>query len=319
MTINGEQTVETQKFLTICIPVLNECQNILPLYERLKQVADLMREKCLFEFIFTDNASTDSTWEVLEKIGKLDSRVRAFRFTKNIGFQNSILFNISQAKGDAIVQIDADLQDPPEMIEEFFNLWVKGNMIVYGVRTSRKESWLMNSTRKWGYRIIDVLSEHKIPPDAGDFRLIDRKVADILKLTKTPDPYLRGIVSGYGFKQIGIEYARSERTLGVSKFNLIQVIKLGFNAINNHSDAPSKIGLFIGFSSLSASIFGFIFYVFLKIKDPSLPVGFVTAYILILFSVAINSLLLSLILNYLKRIYLIIRGEPTQIVIKTIN
>jgi len=278
-----------------------------------------MESKCDFEFIFTDNASTDDSWKVLEALGTNDERVHAYRFTTNVGFQNSILFNISQAKGDAVVQIDADLQDPPEIIEKFYDLWLEGNLVVYGIRTSRKESWLMNSIRRWGYQAINMLSEHPIPPNAGDFRLLDRKVVEVLKSTKTPNPYLRGIVSRFGFKQIGVEYARNERTLGESKFNLIQVIRLGFNALSNHSNAPIRIGIFIGFSSLLISILSAVFYIVLKIENPNLPVGFITVYVLILFGISINSLMLSLILNYLNRIYLMIRGEPLIVVIGIIN
>lgn len=308
-----------RRVLSICIPVLNESGNILPLYERLNRLSHTMESKCDFEFIFTDNASTDDTWDVLETLGQSDERVHAYRFTTNVGFQNSILFNISKAEGDAVVQIDADLQDPPEIIEEFYDLWLEGNLVVYGIRIARKESRFMNSIRRWGYQVINMLSEHPIPPNAGDFRLLDRKVVEVLKSTKTPNPYLRGIVSRFGFKQIGVEYARNERTLGESKFSLTQVIRLGFNALSNHSNAPIRIGIFIGLSSLSISVLSVLFYVTLKIRNPDLPVGFITVYVLILFGIAINSLMLSLILNYLNRIYLMIRGEPLIVVIGIIN
>lgn len=309
----------SKRVLSICIPVLNESDNVLPLYERLNQLSNTMKSKCDFEFIFTDNASTDNTWEIIEALGKIDKRVHAYRFTTNVGFQNSILFNLSQATGDAVVQIDADLQDPPEIIEEFYDLWLEGNLIVYGVRASRKESWIINSIRRLGYQLINLLSEHAIPPNAGDFRLLDRKVVEVLKSTKTPNPYLRGIVSRFGFKQIGVEYARNERTLGESKFHLTQVIRLGLNALSNHSNAPIRIGTFIGLTSLCISILGAIFYIILRIKDPNLPVGIITVYVLILFAIAINSLMLSLVLNYLNRIYLMIRGEPLIVVIDAIN
>ena len=310
---------EPMKLLTICIPILNEGENILPLYERLVCLSEAMKRKCNFEFIFTDNASTDNSWQILNSLGEMDKRVRAFRFSTNIGFQKSILFNISQAKGDAAVQIDADLQDPPEIIHTFYDLWLEGNLIVYGVRTSRQEGWFMNSVRKLGYRLVDTLSEHPMTHDAGDFRLLDRKVIEVLKSTKTPNPYLRGISSRFGFKQIGVEYSRGERTLGVSKFNLAQVMRLGFNALNNHSNAPMRIGLFIGLVSLSISIASAIFYIILKIRNPALPVGFVTVYVLILLAIAINSLLLSLIINSLNRIYIMMRGEPSLVVIDVIN
>jgi len=319
LNLNPHTSKRSSPVLTICIPVLNESDNILPLYERLNLLSHTMKSKCDFEFIFTDNASTDDSWEVLETLGKRDKRIHAYRFTTNVGFQNSILFNISQAKGDAVIQIDADLQDPPEIIEKFYDLWLEGNLIVFGIRASRKESWFMNSIRKLGYWGINVLSEHPTPPNAGDFRLLDRKVVELLKSTKTPNPYLRGMVARFGFKQIGVEYARDERTLGESKFNLIQVVRLGFNALSNHSIAPIRIGIFIGLSALSISFVSAIFYIVLKIRNPDLPVGFITVYVLVLFGIAFNSLMLSLILNYLNRVYLMIRGEPMVVVIANIN
>lgn len=305
--------------LTISVPVLNECQNIIPLYKKLDTLSKVMEKKCHFEFVFTDNASDDETWEILESLGEGDKRIRAYRFTSNIGFQNSILFNLSQAKGNAVVQIDADLQDPPELIEAFFDHWEIGNLIVYGIRTSRQEGWLITTVRKLGYRVVDTLSEHPIPRDAGDFRLLDRTVVDVLKSTKTPNPYLRGIVSRYGFKQVGIPYARAERRHGKSKFNLVKILSLGFNALNNHSNVPMRIGFFIGLSALLTSTLGSAAYVILKLKTPDFPIGFATIYILLLVSIAINSLMLSLVLNSLNRVYQIIRGEPNLVVASVIN
>ncbi|RMO49057.1 Glycosyl transferase, group 2 protein [Pseudomonas amygdali pv. eriobotryae] len=162
--------------VSISIPVLNESGNIEALYSRLDALATRMKDRCDLEFVFSDNHSDDNTWMMLAELAAKDPRVKAIRFSRNYGFQRSILANYMHTKGDAVMQIDADLQDPPEMLEEFFARWQEGHEVVYGVRRKRPEGWLLNNFRRLGYWAIDKVSEHPIPRDVGDFRLIDRKV-----------------------------------------------------------------------------------------------------------------------------------------------
>lgn len=215
------QTLETQvqdskkkPLISISIPVLNESGNLDTLYGRLVSLAAKMETRCDLEFVFSDNHSDDSTWEMLTELAAKDARVRAIRFSKNYGFQRSILANYMHTRGDAVMQIDADLQDPPELLEAFFERWQEGYEVVYGVRRKRPESWLLNNFRRLGYWAIDKVSEHPIPRDVGDFRLVDRKVVDVLLRTKTANPYLRGMIAGIGFNQTGIPYDRDARVAG---------------------------------------------------------------------------------------------------------
>ncbi|WP_338576058.1 glycosyltransferase family 2 protein [Pseudomonas canadensis] len=305
--------------VSISIPVLNESGNIATLYSRLDALATKMLDRCDLEFVFSDNHSDDNTWEMLTELAAKDNRVKAIRFSKNYGFQRSILANYMHTQGDAVMQIDADLQDPPEMLEAFFEQWQAGNQVVYGVRRKRPESWLLNNFRRLGYWAIDKLSEHPIPRDVGDFRLIDRKVVNVLLKTKTANPYLRGMIAAIGFNQTGIVYDRDARTAGESKFNLNRLVRLGLTAVLNHSTVPLRAASFIGLLILAASVLGALYYVILRILHPELPPGLASIHILVLFGIGLNSFLLGIIGEYLLRIYLVLRADPVAVVQQSLN
>ncbi|OIQ25087.1 glycosyltransferase family 2 protein [uncultured Vibrio sp.] len=311
--------MNNKKLVSISIPVLNEEENLLSLYERLVIVSDMMHEKCNMEFLFSDNNSSDRTWDILKELSSKDDRVRAIRFTKNVGFQNSILTNYLYTSGDAVMQIDADLQDPPEMLVEFFKQWENGYKVVYGIRRKRPENRALYLFRKFGYWVIDKISEHPIPRDVGDFRLIDRQVIDILKRINTPQPYLRGIIASLGFKQKGIVYDRQARLSGDSKFDMTRLVKLGLIAVFNHSTVPLRAASFLGCMILGLSMLGSLYYVGLKVFFPETPQGLASVHILVLFGIGLNSFLLGVIGEYLLRIYLVIRKEPTAIIEESIN
>lgn len=305
--------------ISISIPVLNEAANIPILYKRLNALAIKMHDRCNLEFIFSDNHSDDDTWKILMKLASADSRVKAIRFSKNYGFQRSILANYLHARGDAIMQIDADLQDPPEILEEFYDLWKQGYQVIYGIRKKRKEGWLINNFRKLGYFIIDKISEHPIPRDAGDFRLIDRKVVHSLLSIRTANPYIRGMIASLGFNQLGIPYDRDLRAAGKSKFNFFDLIRLGLSAILNHSVVPLRVASFLGLTILGLSLLGAASYLWLYLYHPGLPKGFTSTTILILFGIGLNSFLLGIIGEYILRIYLVLRSDPIAIIEQSLN
>lgn len=298
---------------------MNEAGNLDALYARICSVGERMADRCDLEFVFTDNHSDDATWEKLTELARLDPRIRAIRFSKNFGFQRSILANYLHTRGDAVMQIDADLQDPPEMLEAFFDKWQAGFHVVYGVRRSRPESALIHAFRRIGYWVIDAVSEHPIPRDVGDFRLIDRRVIDALAKIKTPHPYLRGMIAGLGFSQTGIVYDREARVAGESKFNVSRLIRLGLTAVFNHSTVPLRIASIVGAVMLMVSVSGALFYVITRFTHPDLPPGFTSTQVLILFGIGLNSLLLGIIGEYLLRIYLILRSEPVAIIEQSVN
>jgi dolichol-phosphate mannosyltransferase len=305
--------------VSISIPVLNEEGNIGALYARLCALGDKMREQCDLEFVFSDNHSDDRTWTLLTELASADARVRAIRFSKNFGFQRSILANYLHTRGDAVMQVDADLQDPPELLEEFFALWQRGYQVIYGIRRQRPEGWLINTFRKAGYWIIDKISDHAIPQNVGDFRLIDRRVVQALAAMNTANPYLRGMIAGLGFNQTGIAYDRDARTEGESKFGVARLIRLGLTAIFNHSTVPLRLASLLGGAMLLASVAGVGYYAFLRFYQPALPRGFVSTQILILFGIGLNAFLLGIIGEYLLRIYVMLRADPIAIVEQSVN
>ncbi len=315
----SENVIPNKPLVSISIPVFNEYENLDALYTRLKEVGERMLDRCHLEFVFTDNHSEDRTWEKLADLAIQDDRIRAIRFSKNFGFQRSIFANYLHTRGEAVMQIDADLQDPPEMLEAFFDQWQKGYHVVYGVRRKRPESRLLHAFRRVGYWFIDMISEHPIPRDVGDFRLIDRKVIDALVKIKTPNPYLRGMIAGLGFQQTGIPYDRDARVAGESKFDVSRLIRLGLTAVLNHSTVPLRIASVAGITMLGISVLGSLYYLILRLIYPDLPQGMASIHILVLFGIGLQSLLMGIIGEYLLRIYLILRAEPVAIIEQKLN
>lgn len=305
--------------VSLCIPVLNEADNLDALYARLDALGQRMRDRCRLEFVFSDNHSSDATWEKLQQLAAQDPRIRAIRFSKNVGFQRSILANYMHARGDAVMQLDADLQDPPELLEQFFDDWKQGYAVVYGVRRRRRESPALNGFRRFGYWVINKISEHPIPPNVGDFRLLDRKVVDALAKSRTPNPYLRGMIAGLGFRQTGIPYDRDARVAGSSKFGMSRLMRLGLTAVFNHSTVPLRMATILGIGMIGVSFFGAVYFTLLKLFEADLPKGLASIHILVLFGIGLQSLLMGVIGEYILRIYIILRAEPIAIVDEAIN
>ena len=189
------------KLLSIVVPVYNEEANVEPLYDAVNRTLERIGDRYRWEFVFTDNCSSDRTFECLADLAGRDPRVRIYRFTRNFGFQRSILTGYRLARGDAAVQIDCDLQDPPELILDFVKLWESGFKVVYGVRRSRPEPVVVHGMRRVFYRLIAWLSNDNIPVDAGDFRLVDRCVLELLHLYRDENPYLRGYIATLGYRR----------------------------------------------------------------------------------------------------------------------
>jgi glycosyltransferase involved in cell wall biosynthesis len=305
--------------VTISVPVFNEEGNIARLYSRLVALATSLNDRCDFEFLFTDNHSTDATWPMLCQLAHTDGRLRAIRFARNVGFQRSILVNYLHARGDVVLQLDADLQDPPELLPRFLELWEQGYQVVYGVRSSRPEHKVLQMVRKAGYSTIDRLSTHRIPRNAGDFRLVDRRVISALKRVRTPEPYLRGMIAGLGFRQIGVDYDRASREAGQSKFGLVALLKLGLEGVFNHSTLPLRLATWMGLALLGSGLVGAAYYVLLRLLNPELPQGLASIHILVLLGIGLQALLTGILGEYLLRIYLILRDEPIAISEATVN
>lgn len=308
------------KKISIAIPVYNEQDNILLAYNTVLESISELTDKYDFEFIFTDNHSSDNTFSILKDLAQKDSRVKVARLSRNFGYQKSIYTGYLLTSGDAVIQLDVDLQDPPSIIPEFIEQWEKGYSVVYGVRIGRKESFVLQGIRKLFYRLIDFLSEDQLPHDAGDFRLVDKRIIEEMRKLYDYSPYLRGMIASMGFNQIGIPYHRNERLHGKSKFNVNSLFRLAFDGIINHSIVPLRLATFFGFLIFTITVFAMGAYTLLRILYfPSWPAGFTTITVLILISLGMNALFLGIIGEYLGRLYQQTKGKPLTITEKTIN
>jgi polyisoprenyl-phosphate glycosyltransferase len=303
-----------RRLITISIPVLNEEGNIDRLLQRLDTVAK-DNSRFEFEFLFTDNASTDNTFAKLAEHAARDRRIRALRFSRNFGFQRSILTNYLNARGEAAIQIDADLQDPPELIGEFLAKWEEGYKVVYGVRRRRIENPLLLLARKLHYRLIRALSEVSVPIDAGDFRLIDHVIIEAFKKQSDQAPYIRGMIASMGYPQIGVPYDRSARLAGRTKFNLAALVRLSIDGICSQSTLPIQyITTFGFFTSLCSAIMVLVYFIAYLASSAPVARGFTTLVLLMLVSMSVQTMFIGVVGEYVGRIYNNVRGQPLTIV-----
>jgi len=308
------------KKISIVIPVYNEEKNVPTAYAAIKSVLEGLSDAYDFEIVFTDNHSTDRSFALLRDIALKDSKVKVARFSRNFGYQKSIYTGYSLSTGDIVIQLDCDLQDPPALIPEFLRKWQEGYLVVFGVRKTRSEGPIITAARKVFYRLINFLSEDELPHDAGDFRLVDRRVVDELKRIYDSSPYLRGTIASLGFNQVGIPYDRLERTQGDSKFNFSSLFSLALDGIVNHSVVPLRLASYTGIFTFIAALVLMLGYTAGKILlGKHWPAGFTTTTTLILLSLSLNALFMGIIGEYLGRIFLQVKRRPITIIEESFN
>ena len=305
----------TRKLVSLVVPVLDEEENVERLYAAVEAVIAPLADRYDFEYVFTDNHSRDRTFALLTALAAKDPKVRAFRFSRNFGFQRSIWTGYALARGDAAIQLDCDLQDPPALIPAFLQGWEEGHHVVYGVRRSRKEGFFITSVRRVFYRVIDFLSEDELPKDAGDFRLVDRRILEELRRIHDQQPYLRGTIAALGFRQKGVPYDRDERTHGESKFSYAALFRLAFDGILNHSTVPLRLATWTGLAVSAATALGIVGYgVGRLVFGQDWPAGFATTTVLLLLSLSLNAMFLGIIGEYVGRIYVQIKTRPLTVI-----
>lgn len=307
---------DPRPLISICIPVYNEADNLPRTYARLCDLFRTLEAEYRFEIVMTDNHSTDASYAQIEEFARKDARVRGVRFSRNFGYQKSILTGYRLAQGACAIQLDADLQDPPEMVPQMLAHWRKGYKVVYGIRRDRKkEGFVLQTARRLFYRLIDFLSDDALPHDAGDFRLIDRVVLEQLKSYDDQTPYLRGQIASMGFAQVGLPYQRDPRIAGETKFSFGKLVGLAADGIFNHSVVPLRLATFTGLVLSTVSALVGLFYLCNRLFFGSAwPAGFATLALLLLFLIGLNALFLGLIGEYVGRIYLNVKRKPLVIV-----
>jgi dolichol-phosphate mannosyltransferase len=306
--------------ISIITPVYNEEENLKMYFERMFKVLKTLENEYNFEIVMTDNRSSDRSFEIIRSYANQDPRIRAFRLSKNFGYQKSIFTGYSVCRGHAAIEFDCDLQDPPEMLPLFLEKWRQGYQVIYGVRKSRQEGWMISAARKVFYRILRYISENDLPNDAGDFMLIDRRVLQHLKSISDQNIYIRGIVFSFGYKRCGIDYERDPRVAGESKFSIPKLVGLALDGIISQSIVPLRLASYIGFAVSILTALGSVVYFLLKLKYGfEIPRGFTTTTILILLSTSLNSIFLGIIGEYLARIYQQVKWRPLTIVDEVVD
>lgn len=298
---------------SIIAPIYNEVENIPELYRRVKEVMDSCGET--WELILVDDGSVDGSTEKIRELAKADKKIRPVIFARNFGHQVAITAGWDYARGDAIVIIDADLQDPPEVILQLAEKWKEGYEVVYAVRGEREgESWFKKFTAAMFYRLIRWITDVNIPVDTGDFRLMDRKVVNVLKQMKERHRFPRGMSAWVGFKQIGVIYNRAARVAGVTKYPFNKMLKLALNAITSFSYFPLQVATYFGFFSAGIAIIAIPVVAVLRLAGSQFFEGQTTTLVSVLFLGGVQLISLGVLGEYIGRLYDEVKGRPLYIV-----
>ncbi len=308
------------KKISVVIPMYYEEAVAEECYNRISVVLKNI-ENYEYEIIFVNDGSKDKTLEILENISKKDSNVKIISFSRNFGHQAAVTAGIKYVTGDAVVIIDADLQDPPELIPEMLKLWEQGNDVIYGKRKTRAgESKFKLLTAKMFYKTLNALSDVEIPKDTGDFRLVDKKVIDVVNSMPEHNKFLRGLFSWVGFKQTAYEYERKERFAGKTKYPLKKMLKLAADGIISFSTKPLKLVGGLGIISIILSllilIYSLISYIF---QLNNLTAGWTSIMVAITLFSGVQLLSIWVMSEYIARIYDETKNRPQYIVDKKIN
>lgn len=306
----------TNPVLSVIIPIWNEEETIPELYRRMMDV--LEQTKLTWEMVMVCDGSTDNSTQMIRDLAKKDARIRPVIFAKNFGHQIAVTAGMKYSRGDAVVLIDADLQDPPELILEMLKKWNEGYEVVYAVRASREgETKFKLWTAKLFYRLINSLTDTNIPLDTGDFRLMDRVVVDIINRMDEHHRFIRGIVSWIGFRQIGVEYDRKERFAGETKYPLKKMLTFATTAITGFSNMPLQLATYIGFFSAGISIIFIPIVVILRLSGYQAFYGQATTLIAVLFLGGVQLISIGILGEYIGRIYDEGRNRPLFITRET--
>ncbi len=308
-----------KKLISVVVPMYFEEEVASICYNRLLKTMDNIKYN--YELIFVNDGSTDRTLDILEDIAQKDKRVKVVSFSRNFGHQLAVTAGIDKSKGEAVVLIDADMQDPPELIPQMIELWEKGYHVVYGKRKKRKgESRFKLATAKYFYRILNRLSDVTIPLDTGDFRLMDRKVADVLRSMPEKSRFIRGMVSWAGFKQIPLEYEREKRFAGTTKYPLKKMLKFAFDGIVSFSTKPLKVSQFLGFLAVIVALAVFIYTVTYRILGgKNLVAGWASIMTTVTFLGGVQLISIGILGEYIGRMYEQSKNRPLYIIEREIN
>jgi len=297
---------------SVVIPVFNEEENLELLHRRLSKVLENLCQD--YEIIFVDDGSADKSLEIIKKLRKINERVKIISFSRNFGHQIAITAGIDYASGSAVIVMDADLQDPPEVIPKLVEKWRQGFDTVYAIRESRKDPILKRAIAFVFYRLFQRMSDVDVPVDTGDFRLMSRRVVNVLKSMPERNRYLRGLASWVGFSRARIRYARNERYAGKRKYTLWQSARLAFDGITSFSHFPLRLVIHVG---LVVSLVGFLYTTKIIIDTllfgRTVP-GWTTLMAAVLFLGGVQLIVVGVIGAYIGRIYVEVQQRPLYLI-----
>ena len=309
-------TYSTEKLISIVIPIYNEADNLQRLFERLSWALD---KKYNYEIIFINDGSNDNSETIIKQNIHRNNRIKMIIFSRNFGHQEAITAGLEYAKGDAVIIMDGDLQDPPEVLHRFIEKWLNGWDVVYAIRKKRKENIFKRFAYSVFYRILNEVSLINIPLDSGDFSLMDRKIVDYINSLPERNRFIRGIRAWLGFKQIGFEYEREERFAGRSKYNTFKLMKLALDGIISISYKPLIIATHLGIIiSLFSSIAIVIIFCIKVFTEKAIP-GWASILIITLFMGSIQLFAIGALGEYIGRIYDEVKKRPNYIIKEIID
>lgn len=315
MTIQELETTDTtmaQPMYSIVAPVFNEAETLPHFYKRIVEVMEGLSDP--FELILINDGSRDDSYRIMQELHSQDPRVRAIDFSRNFGHQIAISAGLDYARGQAVIILDSDLQDPPETIPTLIARWKDGAEVVYAQRSKRKgETQFKLLTAAAFYRLITRITSVNIPRNTGDFRLLDRRVVDALVKMREQHRFMRGLSAWVGFRQEAVLYERQERFAGETKYPLRKMIKFSVDAITSFSHVPLKLATTFGFVLAGISLVGIVVAIILRLFTGAI-IGQASTLILVLFLGGIQLIFLGIIGEYLGRIYDEVRARPLYIV-----
>ncbi|MBT3320652.1 MAG: glycosyltransferase family 2 protein [Anaerolineae bacterium] len=298
---------------SIIAPIYNEIEIIDEFCKRIKMVMDTTSEA--WELILVNDGSTDGSTERIRELASSSEQIRAVIFARNFGHQIAVTAGLDYARGESVTIIDADLQDPPEVVLDLIEKWKEGYQVVYAVRSEREgESWFKKFTASLFYRIIYKITDVEIPLDTGDFRLLDRKVVDVMNSMREKHRFLRGMSSWIGYKQIGVEYKRAARFAGETKYPFKKMLKLALNAITGFSYFPLQVASYFGFASAGLAIIAIPVVAIMRMTGSHFFEGQTTTLISVLFLGGVQLISLGILGEYIGRLYDEAKGRPLYIV-----
>lgn len=297
--------------ISVVIPALNEEATLPALYRRLTGV--LTRLQTSYELVVVDDGSTDRTPDLLCQLHRADPRLKYVRLARNFGHQAALTAGLARASGQAVVVMDADLQDPPEVIPDLVERWQQGYEVVYAIRRHRKESPGHRLAYALFYRLLNRVASLRIPLDAGDFCLMDRRVIDQLNALPERNRFLRGLRSWVGFRQTGVEYERQARHAGRTKYNLWRLIKLAVDGLVSFSYLPLRIASSLGFVVSTISLTVGLYYLVLRLMGSREPAGFAALIVAVLFLGGVQLITIGIMGEYVGRIFDEVKERPVYI------